>query len=192
MDATLRLAAADRQFRRQVAAADKARDSRTWSEGEYGYWLALRMYPLHRGYMVQYAHCLREQNKFIDAEIEYRGAFALGEKTDEIKNYIAISCAGRGGQLSTATLNAINVYWSNPDLRSRRMDLPTIRQDVIDLYELLLGRKAEPIEIVDIMNLSASNLDVALHLFRSQEFHAANKRLLTLIAEFEEAYTCAS
>lgn len=64
VDATLRLAREDRQFRQLVATADAARDHREWAVGEYNYWRALALYPLHRGYIIQYAHCIREQNKF--------------------------------------------------------------------------------------------------------------------------------
>lgn len=184
VDATLRLAAGDRDFRRLVAIADTARDHREWSVGEYNYWLGLKLYPLHSGYIVQYAHCIREQNKFLEAEIQYRNALALGEKA-EMRHYITACCTERGAQVSAENLDA--VFSASSGAWSRPFDFPPTSKNVQDLYDLLLGRGANFIEIADIMNLCPSILEVALRLCQSKEFRAANRRVLSLIAGVEEA-----
>ncbi|HVT34626.1 MAG TPA: hypothetical protein VHE37_03535, partial [Nevskiaceae bacterium] len=55
-----RCASLDPEFRDFVRRADAARDLANFNEAEYFYYRALQLYPLHGGYMVQYAHMLKD------------------------------------------------------------------------------------------------------------------------------------
>src|SRR5579864_8347557 len=73
-DVALRATARDFEFQRIIEEADQARDAAEWEEAAELYSAALRAYPDHCGYVVQLAHCLKEQDQFAEAECHYRSA----------------------------------------------------------------------------------------------------------------------
>lgn len=75
-DISCRAARLDPEFPKLIAAADGLRDAGEWGRAERTYREALRLYPAHAGYIVQYAHCLKERGRLTDAEIQYRSALA--------------------------------------------------------------------------------------------------------------------
>lgn len=95
VSASLVLCSGDGEARELIRSADEARDKADWVIGEYAYWRVVSLYPLHPGYYVQYGHCLKEQGKYLDAEVNYRTAFALGDVGGDLSEHIAFVAARR-------------------------------------------------------------------------------------------------
>ena len=85
---TSRVASDHAEFIRLVANGDWLRDTRNFSEAEREYWLALKIFPLHSSYRVQYAHCLKEQSKHGDALVNYCYALGLGAPRHDVEEHL--------------------------------------------------------------------------------------------------------
>ncbi|TBW39541.1 hypothetical protein EYW49_06645 [Siculibacillus lacustris] len=180
--ATLRLAGLDAGFRAAVRDGDAARDRRDWGAGEHAFWRALQIFPFHPGYRVQYAHCLKEQDKWVDAELEYRSALALGNRDADLAVHIDFVSRRRGAPADPAVLARVAGWWSVPD--PRPLAVPPLRADVEALVALLLGRgPAHLAEIADLLAANASLAEIVDRLIGHPAFVTANRDLLTLLVE---------
>jgi hypothetical protein len=159
----------DHKFQEYVREADLRRDRRDWAGAEWRYWEALRLYPLHSGYMVQYAHMLKEQGKLFDSEMYYRSAFALSNGLEEIKDHLAYVYAKNGG--SGPSFSGLS------DKRSKEGPFyeKCTHYDIVHFVEVFLGRVPAVQEIVAIQRKSLLCLDLILHLIQTAEF-ISNKR----------------
>lgn len=77
-------ATSSRAFIEAVQKADGLRDVGNWHAAEASYAAALAMYPYQNGYWVQHAHMLKEQERFLEAEISYRTACAFGAPASDV------------------------------------------------------------------------------------------------------------
>ena len=93
---TLATSGADERFCGHIARADAARDCGDWGLAEAEYAAALRRFPLHWGYCIQYAHAIKEQGRFAHAEIWYRSAVALAAPADAVDEHLAFVCHSSG------------------------------------------------------------------------------------------------
>jgi tetratricopeptide (TPR) repeat protein len=134
---TLRAASQDPDFQALIAKADRARDRASWRAGERHYRAALALYPGHFGYMVQYAHCLKEQGKFVAAEIYYRSARALGAPLKDVHEHLAFVASRQGYQEASDAVSGAG--WITEPVSF--MDGPPAKADVDLAYLLLLERK---------------------------------------------------
>ncbi len=167
----------DPEFRDLVTLADQERDGHSWGRAEWLYWRALQLYPLHPGYLVQYAHCLKEQGKLEDAEVNYRSALALGAAAEDVVQHIAHVHAALG--CGDAAFPA-----PPPRASALPLDLPPSRTEVEALLALLLQRAPRSLgEVLGQLRTAATCREVALRLVRSEEFPAANRDLITLLAQ---------
>jgi tetratricopeptide (TPR) repeat protein len=171
-------AARDPEFQRLIMLADTARDQRDWPEAEYRYWQALSLYPLHAGYLVQYGHALKEQQKLPDAEVAYRSALALGEAVDDLQRHIAHV----GAMLS----------FQEPAERPLPMRLPAghpladppTRDDVELIFALLLHRAPHIAdEMLALLRSAPTRHAVLLAVLAKEEVATANSDLMLLLAE---------
>lgn len=187
VEATLRLASTDLEFVEFIRAGDLARDAGNWERGEYNYWKALQIYPLHRGYKVQYAHCLKEQGKYYDAELRYREALALGERSGDLIRHLRFIAEMSGHSVSGATLDSIAAYWEGGEPYVP-LGVPAIGSDIAACGDLLLGRSAwSASEACHLMDQCPRLHQVVRAMMKRPEFVQANRELLTLIAETEGA-----
>ena len=166
----------DPEFQELVALADAERDARNWARAEYLYWRMLQLYPLHAGYTVQYGHCLKERGKLEDAEVVYRSALALGAPAEDVKEHIAHVHAAQGcGEA---------VFPAAPTEGGQPLDLPPCRADVEVLFALLLQRPPRTMsETLAMLRTAATCREVAHRLVRHDEFPAANRDLMVLLAQ---------
>jgi hypothetical protein len=173
----------DPDFLGHIATADRRRDQLSWAEAEFHYFAGLQLYPAHSGYMTQCAHCLKEQDKLLDAEVYYRSALALGEAPDDLAEHIGFVCARQGLQMGP---------WSPPGAPPAArpgaaapvgLDLVPTRQDVERLFELMLGRPAASLEEIAIMLRSCPTCaDVVALLLEHREFRVVHRNLLEILA----------
>jgi len=176
---TLRAASQDTDFMAAVSQADQARDSRQWAEGERRYADGLVLYPAHSGYMVQHAHCLKEQKKFAEAEIDYRSALALGAAADEVCEHLDFAAAQQGHR-------ELPGGYPITALQERGMliDAPPTKADIDLVFTLLTGRGAsDTAEMLDVLRTQKTIRDVFIWVIRQRSFRTGNRELLSLIAD---------
>jgi hypothetical protein len=174
VEITSRCAPQDGDFIALIAQADQARDAGRWAEGERRYAEALRLYPTHAGYMVQYAHCLKEQQKFAEAEIHYRSALALGAAPGDIQEHLDFVGARQG-------------YREPPPARheaATMMDAPPTCADVDLVFTLLTGAGPADIEeMLHILRTRTTIREVFVWVIKQPSFRTRNRDLLQLIAD---------
>jgi len=93
---TFEAAGRDEDFLRAISDADGARDRGAWPAAEQLYARALALYPLQYGYRVQLGHMLKEQDRFLPAEIAYRDAVALGASLADVGVHLRFVCERQG------------------------------------------------------------------------------------------------
>jgi ABC-type polysaccharide/polyol phosphate transport system ATPase subunit len=96
LDASYQLAISDEAFRVQAVQGDMARNRSDWPEAEKGYSAALSLHPYERAYWAQLGHVLGAQGKFVQAEMAYRSACALGLPVKELKNFADAAMVQQG------------------------------------------------------------------------------------------------
>jgi hypothetical protein len=132
---TLRVAGEDAEFRDLVRRADCARDRRDWHEGARLYRDALDLYPGHFGYMVQYAHCLKELHEYAAAEIYYRSARALGAPLQDMQDELSFVAARQGHDEPFTGAAAWRPSVSGANL----LDDPPTRADIDVAWYVIVG-----------------------------------------------------
>lgn len=186
--ATFRLSSQDKAFMEHIRLGDASRDSSKWGEGELHYWRGLSLYPLHAGYRVQYAHCLKEQGKFVDAELQYRNALALGEVQPDLIRHLRFSAEKVGRPVNGEGLDTVTKFWSQAAAGGSPLDMPATERDIVSAGDLFLGRSAWPVaELAEIMSKAPLMSDVIAHFLQRPEFAAANRDLMLLLVESREA-----
>ena len=169
----VRAAGSDTEFQRLVEEADRARDNAQWSEAADLYRLALQIYPDHFGYTVQYAHCLKEQGQFAEAECHYRSALALGAPRRDIDAHLAF-VASRQGFPGTFVRNGEDQLVDDDPLSAA-----PAKADVELLIFLLLGREPLLAETLQLLREQRSIRGVILGILDGGSFASANTRLLS-------------
>lgn len=159
-------------FRQLVDAADQARDERNWGLAEFNYWQALERHPYQAGYRVQYAHMLKEQGKWMDAELHYRSAIALGEPVEDVRIHLSF-VADHNGATHRVLQPALDVpamlaapSW--PDIRL--LTIVCLHREDLDIARSL-----------EIMRTCKNNSDVMMTLIQSEDFCPCNMEFLDLL-----------
>jgi len=174
---TTRAASKDSEFRGLVAKADQARDSRQWVEGENHYREALALYPAHSGYMVQYAHCLKEQQKFPEAEIYYRSALALGAPARDVEEHVDFVASQQGYHAPVQILLPANTE------SGTMMDAPPTKDDIDLVSSLLIGWRTDTAEVLHLLRTRRSVREVFAWVIAEPRFQNHNRELMSLIAD---------
>ncbi len=169
----LRAAAQDFGFQRIIEEADQARDAAQWREAGELYSEALRAYPDHYGYVVQYAHCLKEQGHFVEAECHYRSALALGAARLDVDEHLSFVATQQGFPVSFAG------DWEEALADGDPLDAPLTKADVELVVFLLLGRESALTEIVQLMRRHRSLRSLITAIVEEGSFVSANARLLS-------------
>lgn len=177
---TSRAASRDSDFNELISNGDQARDARKWAEGARCYNDALLLYPTHFGYMVQHAHCLKEQEKFAEAEIGYRSALALGATVNDVYEHLDFAAAQQGYRDLLGGLPGT----AQAEDTGTMMDAPPTKDDIDLVFTLLTGRgAANSAEVLQLLRTQRTIRDVFVWVIRQQRFRARNRELLRLIAD---------
>jgi tetratricopeptide (TPR) repeat protein len=169
----LRAAAQDLGFQRIIEEADLARDAGEWTGAGELYREALSAYPDHYGYVVQYAHCLKEQGQFAEAECHYRSALALGARRSDVDEHLIFVATRQGYPANFAGDSEA------PSLNGDPLDLSLTKADVEIVVFLLLGREPALSEIVQLMRSHRSLRSLIVAIVKESSFVSANARLLS-------------
>jgi tetratricopeptide (TPR) repeat protein len=169
----LRAAAQDFGFQRIIQEADQARDAAEWREAGELYSEALRAYPDHYGYVVQYAHCLKEQGQLVEAECHYRSALALGAARSDVDEHLTFVATQSGYPVSFAG------DWEATSGDGGPLDAPPTKGDVELVVFLLLGREPALAEIVQLLRRHRSLRSLIMAIVEEGSFVSANARLLS-------------
>ncbi len=173
----LRASALDAGFKALIASADQARDMANWPVGERYYLEALEFYPDHFGYLVQLAHCLKEQRRFAEAEINYRTALALTAPAGDILEHLRF-VAGRQGLPGDLLFPAEQRFVVDDDAD---LAAPPTKMDVQLIYFLFLGRSPQQEEILEFLRSSASIQAVIQAVVEHGDFIMNNPELLYVV-----------
>jgi tetratricopeptide (TPR) repeat protein len=169
----LRAAGQDLGFQRIIEEADLARDAKEWMEAGELYREALRAYPDHYGYVVQYAHCLKEQGKFAEAECHYRSALALGARRSDVDEHLIFVATRQGYPANFAGDGEA------PSVDGEPLDAPPTKANIELIVFLLLGREPALAEIVQLMRTHRSLRSLIVAIVGEGPFVSANLRLLS-------------
>ena len=187
---TLRCASQDFVFQRLIGAADRARDAKKWPEAADLYGQALAAYPEHHGYLVQYAHCLKEQESYAEAECHYRSALALGALPADVDEHLAFVVLRQEEEEAEAEAEVgknirrrLRPNETAPQPQSDGADplfdaAPT-KVDVDLLVGLLLGREPKIEETVQLLRQHRTVRSLFVELAEEDAFGAVNLRLLS-------------
>jgi tetratricopeptide (TPR) repeat protein len=169
----LRAAAQDLGFQRIIEEADQARDANDWSGAGELYQEALRAYPDHSGYVVQYAHCLKEQGQFAEAECHYRSALALGARRSDVHEHLIFVATKQGYPANFAG------DFETPAGGGDPLDAPATMADVERIVFLLLGREPGLTEILQLMRSNRNLRSLIAAIVKEDSFISANSSLLS-------------
>ncbi len=178
-DITLRAAAADAEFCDLVRRADHARDRHDWRDGAILYRAALDLYPGHCGYMVQYAHCLKEQHEHVAAEIYYRSARALGAPLQDMQDELSLVAAHHGHDEPFDGAASWRPSITGADL----LDDPPTRADIDVAWYVVAGTICDdPDRILQTLRSAKTIRGVVDRMIKDRNPLAADDQLAALAA----------
>lgn len=168
----------DPGFLEPARIGNAARDAGHWEKGITAYGEALRYYPLHYGYRVQYGHCLKEAQRFHEAEICYRDALALGASIVDVWPHLEHSVRSVGGG---ARIYPPEVIAQLELEEARRVDAFTTSQDLSLLGRLFLNEDRFEIGwIIRTLRGAPRRSQIIEQLLKDPAFSRANRRLLAV------------
>jgi tetratricopeptide (TPR) repeat protein len=170
---TLANACADSRFHDAVMRGDAARDAGDWAQAERDFGTALRRYPLHWGYCIQFAHAVKEQGHFPRAEAWYRSAVALGAPDEMVDEHLAfvLRQTGYSGQRHPP-----------PVLDVAPLLAPPTVSDIALLAALArIPGQADETVTLTLLREARDNRAVLLRLIALPAFARANRAFLTLL-----------
>jgi len=178
-DLTLRAAAEDAEFRDLIRRADRARDRREWRAGARLYRSALDLHPGHFGYMVQYAHCLKEKHQYATAEIYYRSARALGAPLRDMQDELSFVAARQGHDEPFDAAAA----WPPSVSGANLLDDPPTRADIDVAWYVIVGTICDnPDRILQTLRSAKTIRGVVEGMIKDRNPHAADDQLAVLAA----------
>lgn len=160
----------DTDFNKIMADADAMRDNGNFAKGEYYYSCALKLFPMHPTPMVQYAHCLKEQDKLPDALVRYLDSVIFGAPISDVEEH-ALFVADRLGLKDRVSKRFQNLSKTPPSV------------DIYALFQLLFGREPSITLVLHLMIDYLDSQSIIVDLIRRDEFRYTNRDLLRLVAE---------
>lgn len=179
---TLALSVADTDFQRYIQDGDRARDNGDFPSAEYSYWLALQLFPNHPGFLVQYAHALKEQGKTLDALIRYLDAFFLGANRSDVQPHAIHTAESTGFRSAVLPVLQRSTPGMVPN-ESSDAPLGIVSTDVMAATKLMHKRTPSKRELVSYMCEAATWPELMLSLMKEKVFSSTHRKLLRLIHE---------
>ena len=158
-----------------IAKADATRDRGDYVAAEYLYYQLLNSFDDVDGYLIQYAHCLKEQDKLPAAEFFYRDALHRGVDPVAVLEHLEFVCDRQGQPLGYVTPKAGEVTASELERRPNSTDIRV-------LSWLLRDDSNPPLELrLSVIREAASVDEAAAMMATTSEFKHHNRKLLYLL-----------
>ena len=158
---------------KMIAEADAARDRGDYAKAEFLYYQLLSHFDDLDGYIVQYAHSLKEQGKFSAAEFFYRDALNRGVDAAAILEHLEFVCGQQNQPVGRPAAEAA------PAVGLARLPNST---DIRILSWLLRDDSEPPLELrLAVIRQAASVDQAAVLLAQSPEALHRNRKLLSLM-----------
>ena len=163
--------------------ADVNRDTRNFDKAELGYFKALRIFPLHSGYRVQYAHMLKEQDKFLDAVTQYWLALNVGAPIADVEEHLLFAARRAGISIGPGHVARSAEAWTAAEHSTSGWGLPPFETDLIDFADLFWGSRdyLNGQRIVDFLIRCRTRKDLLLAFIRAPETARHNRQLLLML-----------
>lgn len=183
--ATLSLATSHREFMALAREGDELRDTRNFAPAQLAYFKALLHLPLHHGYRVQYAHMLKEQEKYSDAVLQYWYALNLGAPTPTVHEHLLFAAARAGVPVSTTHIARSSEAWANAAQTNDPWALPPYESDLFDFADLFWGSRAhlDNKRIFLYLAECSTRKDLLLAYIRAPETARSNRPLLIMLKQ---------
>lgn len=139
---TYRMALQHEHFKELVANGDRWRDAREFDKAQQAYEQALRLFPLHGGYRVQYAHCLKEQERFPDAFMHYWYALGLGAPQKDVEEHALFVAHRADLRVSVSDVIGQATAFAEAQMAKSDWDTLPIEEDFLHFSDLFWGDRS--------------------------------------------------
>lgn len=183
--ATLQEAARHPQFGALVRRADNLRDERKFPEAEAAYKQGLNLFPLHRGYRVQYAHTLKEQQDCAGAYAHYCFALAVGAPTFEVEEHLLFSARQTGIEVDSNDVERLASAWIAAERTLDDWHVPPIESDFIAFARLIWGNAGlvTPALLQSCLLRCVTRKELFIYLLGEPATLHQNQRLFAILKE---------
>lgn len=139
IEQTYRAAPQHGHFQQLVAKGDQFRDAGEFKQAERHYGQALRIFPLHGGYKVQFAHCLKEQERYPEAFVQYWHALVLGAARGDVEEHALFAADRADIRVTTADVTRRVAAFSEARQARSDWEVPPIEEDFVHFSDLFWG-----------------------------------------------------
>lgn len=162
---------------KMIQEADTARDTGNFEKAEYLYFNLISSFDDADGYILQYAHCLKEQGKFSEAEFFYRDVLNRGFREKDTADHLKFVCSKQN--------RPVGFFNTNPDITALPpQSRPPTSTDIALMSWLLRDDPHPPMELRLSVIRKARTVDEAAALItESSEFKHRNRNLLYLMSQ---------
>lgn len=178
VDASNAVAVSSPVFMAHVHEADRQRDAANWVEAEAGYAAALAIYPYQNGYWVQHGHMLKEQQRFVEAEISYRTACAYGAAPHDVVEHWRFVMAQQGVEEWRFPIRFYKVSDTAGQVPGRP-DVEALARLVWDVGGVAV------VDIADLLRRHSSCDELLAAMVVDSRFEQANRDWLSVVREGE-------
>ena len=178
VDASQAVAVSAPAFMAHVHEADGHRDSANWVGAEASYAAALALYPYQNGYWVQHGHMLKEQERFVEAEISYRTACAYGAPVHDVMEHLRFVMARQGLEEWRFPIHFYKAG-SAAEQTPGRPDVDTLARLVWHVGGVAVA------EIADLLRHHSTCDGLLAAMIADQRFERANRDWLSVVREAE-------
>lgn len=183
-EVSIYFASKDTDVQEKLREAEKAISCGDYSDSEYRYWLVLQYFPSHPSYLVQYAHSLKEENKFQDALVQYLDASFFGAPKQDIYQHI-LYVAERINKYDEIFKILKRRYGREIYDQLTQMDWELTVKDVLVITKLLHNRLPSLDEVLLRMTNCTNRRELIVILMHEKEFNIVHRDLLRMISEIE-------
>jgi tetratricopeptide (TPR) repeat protein len=172
-------------FRRLSRSADAHRDKGEFAEAERAYSDALRIFPLHGGYHVQFAHMLKERGNFLEAFLQYCFALALGAPLHDVEEHLLFAAHRASLKVDSNDVQRLSMAWEKATKTGNTWDAPPIETDFIDYARLLWGNTGllTPNLLSNYVLKCTNRKDLLIAMLQNPETARHNREFFVMIKE---------
>lgn len=178
-----RVAPQHEPFQQLVERGDRARDAREFGKAESFYRQALALFPLHGGYRVQYAHCLKEQERYPDAFMHYWYALGLGAPRKDVEEHALFAARHAEIRADSSDVARRAGAFSDAQVASSDWDTPPIEEDFLLFCDLFWGDRGlvNPAVVIPLLLTCYSRRALFLKFLGAPDTVRRNRSLLVMI-----------